>query len=178
MVEGFAAVVPPDKVADVLGYLSDHYGASRGDASGASASPAPTVPDPAPGSDGAGLYKVHCIACHGATGQGTPGAFPPLAQHAAALGQSTAGRNYIIDVVLHGLVGAIQVDGAAYNNMMPPLGTRLTDADIAAVLNNIRQTWPQTEAPFAPVTAADVAAQRGREKSPQQVYASRPSASP
>ena len=98
-----------------------------------------------------------------------------MAQHGAALGQSAVGRSYIIDVVLYGAVGAIQVDGVAFNNMMPPLAGRLSDAEVAAVLNGVRRRWPQVGVEFFEITPADVKAQRAREKTPQQVHQDRPS---
>lgn len=167
MVEGFGAVVPEDKRADVIGYLTDHYGPSRGET-------APVAP--APSQAEANVYKTYCTACHGADGQGVPGAFPPLARHASTLAQTAAGRSYMMHVVLHGVVGPIAVDGVSYNNMMPPLGNRLTDAEVAAVLNQVRRTWPAENQPFVAVDPVDVASHRAKEQSPQQVYQSRPGA--
>jgi mono/diheme cytochrome c family protein len=46
-----------------------------------------------------------------------------------------------IRTVLHGLQGAIEVKGTAYNNVMPEWGTRLSNEEIAAVLTHERSTW-------------------------------------
>ena len=38
-------------------------------------------------------------------------------------------------------MGPIEVGGSVYNSVMPPLGSQLTDRDIAGVLSFIRQEW-------------------------------------
>jgi mono/diheme cytochrome c family protein len=108
--------------------------------------------------DGAAIY-VGCAACHQANGRGLPSVFPPLAGHAADLYE--ASRDYLIDVVLYGLMGRITVDGVAYDSAMPS-HSYLSDAEIAAVLNHVLTAWGEEPAGFAPYAAADVAAQRGR----------------
>lgn len=44
--------------------------------------------------DGATIYTNNCASCHQANGQGIPGAFPPVAGHAAELIESQ-GRDYL-----------------------------------------------------------------------------------
>ncbi len=78
------------------------------------------------------LFAGNCVACHQLDGQGVAGAFPPLARSDFLL----ANKERSIGVVMHGLSGAIQVNGKTYNNVMPSL--QLKDADIAAVLTYVR----------------------------------------
>jgi len=65
-----------------------------------------------------------------------------------------------IHVVLHGLQGA-NVGGVAYASPMPPFGTTLSDADVAAIINYERSSWGNRG---TPVTADQVAAQRAAGK--------------
>jgi cytochrome c553 len=85
--------------------------------------------------DGPLLYQTYCSACHGAAGQGgAEGAAPPLAKSLWAQGDS----DRMIKVVLHGLMGEIEVLGKEYNLVMPPQGAVLSDAQIAAILTHVR----------------------------------------
>ncbi len=54
------------------------------------------------------VYSQNCSSCHGATGGGTPGAFPPLAGNPFVTGDAKA----VITTVLNGKNGAITVNGA------------------------------------------------------------------
>jgi len=87
--------------------------------------------------EGEQVYSTYCIACHGATGQGLKPAFPPLANSEWVQGDS--GRS--IRILLHGLMGAVEVGGDTYNGMMPAQGLVLNDAQIAGVLNHVRSNW-------------------------------------
>ena len=117
------------------------------------------------------VYATNCVACHQANGQGLAGVFPPLSGHAADLYRADGGREYLLKVVLFGLMGAIEVDGAAYNGVMPAWA-QLSDDQIASVLNYVLASWDnagevEEELPYA---AADVAAVRAEPLSPQQVH--------
>lgn len=113
--------------------------------------------------DGEAVY-ANCSGCHQATGAGIPGAFPPVAEHAANLYNAVgdvSGRDYLVQVILNGLQGEIEVDGATYNGVMPPW-PQLSDGEVAAVLNYILGSWENdaiVEA-FEPYTAEEVEAQR------------------
>jgi len=119
--------------------------------------------------DGARVYAANCASCHGAAGAGIPGAFPPVAGHAADIAARDGGRDYLIDAMLYGLMGAIVVNGVSYNGVMPAWG-QLSDADIAAVLDHIVALDGPAAAPF---TTDEVAAQRGRGLSAADVLAIR-----
>jgi nitrite reductase (NO-forming) len=100
----------------------------------ASAALGPYHVDPA---KGASLYTANCAACHQATGQGIPGAFPPLKGNVAVLDADPAKQ---IDVVLNGLHGEA-IGGTVYATPMPPFGPALNDAEIADIINHERSSW-------------------------------------
>jgi len=106
---------------------------------------------------GQALFTANCAACHQATGEGLPGAFPPLKGNAAV---NDANATTHIRVVLHGLQGA-DVDGVVYSSPMPPFAGSLTDVDIAAIINYERRSWGNHG---PPVTPQQVAAERAKGK--------------
>jgi putative membrane-bound dehydrogenase-like protein len=107
-------------------------------------------PDPAIHERGKQVYAQTCIACHGMDGQGVPGAFPPLDGSAWV---TTKELSVPISIVLHGLMGPIEVGGTTYNSVMAPLGPSLDDNQIADVLTYVRQSWSNDA---SAVGAADV----------------------
>jgi mono/diheme cytochrome c family protein len=85
--------------------------------------------------DGPALYQTYCSACHGANGEGgAAGAAPPLAKSLWAQGDPAR----MINIVLNGLMGPIEVAGKEYNLVMPPQGAVLKDDQLAAILTHIR----------------------------------------
>jgi mono/diheme cytochrome c family protein len=121
-------------------------------------------------SPGAKLYSANCQSCHQATGQGIPGAFPPLT-HLDKVVQAKGGREYLIRVVLYGLQGPLTVEGKTYNGVMPPF-RQLKDEEVANLLNHVLATFAKSKA--KPITAQEVKAQRAKPLSPQEVLKSRP----
>lgn len=81
------------------------------------------------------VYAQNCAACHQPNGQGIPAAFPPLAKADYLMKD----KKRAIGVLLHGLEGKIEVNGAPYNSVMPALG--LSDEDVANVLTYVRNSW-------------------------------------
>ncbi len=118
--------------------------------------------------NGNAVYGTHCVACHQATGQGIPAAFPPLANHAVDI-YAAGGHEYLMDVLLFGLQGSITVNGMTYNGLMPAW-QQLSDGDIADVINHILTTWDTPPDDFVPYQAADVEAQRGKGLSATDVH--------
>ncbi|GLV48152.1 cytochrome c-552 [Thermus sp. LT1-2-5] len=121
-------------------------------------------------SPGAKLYSANCQSCHQATGQGIPGAFPPLT-HLDKVVQAKGGREYLIRVVLYGLQGPLSVEGKTYNGVMPPF-RQLKDQEVADLLNHVLTTFAKSKA--KPITAGEVKAERAKPLSPQDVLKSRP----
>ncbi|MBX3141334.1 MAG: cytochrome C oxidase subunit IV family protein [Trueperaceae bacterium] len=139
---------------------------------------APTAEEPAAAAvswdkdHGAAVFNANCMACHQMTGQGIPGAFPPLASHAVEVYAVAGGRDYLADAVIFGLQGAINVNGMTYNGVMPAWG-HLADADLADALNHVLTAWDDEPAGFQPYTAADIAARRPDGLSAGDVHAKR-----
>lgn len=98
------------------------------------------------------VYDKVCIACHQATGQGIPGAFPPLAK-SDYLNKDV---NRAIKGVVKGLTGPIMVNGKKFNSAMPAQST-LTDQQIADVFTYVYASWGNNK---TVVTPAMVKAQR------------------
>jgi mono/diheme cytochrome c family protein len=80
------------------------------------------------------VYGKTCVACHQASGAGTPGQFPPLVG-SDWVNEAEPGR--MIRAVLNGLQGPIIVKGQTFNNTMVPWNS-LSDEDIAAVITYVR----------------------------------------
>ncbi len=114
---------------------------------------------------GAQLYASNCGACHQPTGEGLPGAFPPLKGNAAVLDPNPAKQ---LDVILNGLHGEA-INGVSYPSAMPPFASTLNDADIADISNHERTSWGNQG---KPVTADDVKKARG--SAPQSTPQSAP----
>ncbi|WP_407522582.1 c-type cytochrome [Methylobacterium oryzisoli] len=100
----------------------------------------------APGAD---VYVTHCVSCHRPDGRGVPGAIPALAGNGAVLAK---GPETVIRVVLGGL--SAKGDYAT----MPAVGALMSDADVAAVTNYVRQSFGNESPPTA--DAGQVAAIR------------------
>lgn len=124
--------------------------------------------------DGAADYGRFCASCHGATGQGTPGVFPPLAGWAGKFVGSDEGRAYLVHVVAFGLQGPISAQGKTYNGFMPPFA-QLSNEQIASILNYVLIEWNQDLLPenFKPLTADEVAKLRAKALTPADVRTSR-----
>jgi cytochrome c oxidase cbb3-type subunit 2 len=106
---------------------------------------------------GQALFTANCSVCHQASGEGLPGAFPPLKGSAAVNKDDAANQ---VNVVLHGLQGA-KVGGVGYASAMPPFAATLSDADIANIVDYERSSWGNHG---KLVTAAQVAAERSNSK--------------
>lgn len=88
-------------------------------------------------SSGAQGYAQNCQACHGATGTGIAGTFPPLAGDPVVNGSDAAAH---VKIVLHGLSGKV-IGGTHYAAQMPSFGAQLSDAQIAAIIDHERTSW-------------------------------------
>jgi len=86
--------------------------------------------------DGAAIFAAQCAACHQATGKGLPGVFPPLDGSEWVHGEP----RILANILLHGISGEIEVEGAKFNGQMPAFG-QLSDAEIAGVASYIRRSW-------------------------------------
>ena len=85
-------------------------------------------------------YVLYCMGCHGTEAEGVPGKVPPLAHALGRYMRTPAGRNYVL-----------RVPGAA--------NSVLSDAELAAVLNWLAQTFDGDELAknnVPPFTTAEV----------------------
>jgi len=98
------------------------------------------------------VYLGNCAACHQPTGQGLPGAFPPLAQSDFLQGN----RQDVMQAALFGLSGPITVNGVDYNGVMPSMGY-LSDQELADALTYVFSSWGNSG---AAVSVAEVTALR------------------
>jgi mono/diheme cytochrome c family protein len=112
--------------------------------------------------DGKLLFNAKCAACHQASGLGIAGAFPPLAGAEWVIGD----EKILANILLHGVVGELEVKGVAYKGAMPAW-KMLSDDELAAVLTYIRGDWGNKAAPIA---AATIKVQRELTASRSQPY--------
>lgn len=120
-------------------------------------------PDPKVHERGRAVFNLTCVACHGVDGKGVPGIFPPLDGAAWAAGDPKR----MSKIVLHGLMGELEVSGQKYNNVMAPLGAALNDQQIADVLTYVRQNWSNDA---SSVTAKEVAKVRAETADRKTMY--------
>jgi len=81
------------------------------------------------------IYDAKCKVCHQENGEGTPGAFPPLAKSdylTTNLADAVAG-------VIAGQTGELTVNGTTYSTPMPP--NVLTDEEATDVINYVLNSW-------------------------------------
>jgi mono/diheme cytochrome c family protein len=97
------------------------------------------------------IYDQYCKTCHQAEGQGTAGAFPPLAGSGEFYGDA---QNHA-KIIVFGLNGPIEVQGVSFNGAMAPHG-HLTDYDIASVATYERHSWGNNDGIVLPTDVAAV----------------------
>jgi mono/diheme cytochrome c family protein len=83
------------------------------------------------------IYLDRCASCHGKSGTGVAGVYPPLDGNSSVT--EPLGVNAIRIVLLGGFAPATVNNPRPYS--MPPFAQRLSDNDVAAVVTFIRQAW-------------------------------------
>ncbi|MBM3463617.1 MAG: cytochrome c [Armatimonadetes bacterium] len=139
MVDTYGAPIDPARQAKIVEYLSQHYTPET-----IKRAPVPAVgppPIPLPPGSGSRLYGQNCGGCHQDDGSGSQAFYPPLKTHAANLLKVPGGCTYLAYVVLFGLGGQFQLNGQTYAGAMPPMGSQLSDNEIAAILNFVATAW-------------------------------------
>jgi len=106
---------------------------------------------------GAALFTANCAACHQASGEGLPGAFPSLKGNDVVNDDDATMH---IQAVLSG-VHNTKVGGVLYGSAMPPFAATLSDADVANIIDYERSSWGN-HGKLA--LAAQVAAERAKAK--------------
>lgn len=169
----FADQLSDQQIADIIDYERSSWG-NRGnlitaaDVVAARANEPqqqPTAPAPASSvaaqaptfdaAQGSKLFADSCAVCHGAEGKGVPGIFPPIAGNSVVNATDPAEH---ITTVLRGLSGKT-IDGQKYQAEMTPFADKLSDQEIADVINHERASWGN-HGPL--VTPADVAKVRAK----------------
>lgn len=115
--------------------------------------PAVTAPPEAEMKAGQTVYARLCIACHEADGSGAPRIYPPLPGNALL---QSADPSATLRIMLDG-AHTLTTPRAPNSGEMPGYARQLSDEEIAAVTNYIRNSWGNA-AP--PVRAAQVARAR------------------
>lgn len=91
------------------------------------------------------VYDALCLNCHQPEGKGLPGVYPSIAGSDWVNGDAAR----LIKIVLHGLSGPIQVNGAEFKQVaplpMPPMG--LDDKQMADVLTYVRAQFGNNAPP-------------------------------
>ena len=108
--------------------------------------------------NGERAYLANCAACHQPNGKGLAGAFPPLANADYLRGS----RENVLAVAIFGLSGPITVNGVDYNAVMPSMG-HLSDAELAAALTYVFNSWGNQLAAVTPAEVADLRVKLGKE---------------
>ena len=87
-------------------------------------------------SSAAKLYDTYCRMCHQQNGKGDGARFPPLDRSEWVIGD----KKRLINLVLNGVQGPIDVKGKSYNGTMP-MHAFLSDNDLAVVLTYVRRSF-------------------------------------
>lgn len=115
---------------------------------------------------GAELYGKHCIVCHQANGEGAPGIAPPISGTLVKRAKIPAGRDYLAQVMVSGMVGTISSHGIRYLGNMPSFNA-LSNGELASVLNHVLLAFNGADLPLA---AETFAAARVRAIPPAEVF--------
>ena len=101
------------------------------------------------GMDGAALYQENCASCHGAELQGQPDWHSPgpdgrlpAPPHDATGHTWHHGDDILFRITRDGTAAVV---GGGYASDMPGFGDALTNAEIRAILDYIKSTWPERE---------------------------------
>jgi mono/diheme cytochrome c family protein len=115
------------------------------------------APAPLPASDprmqvGQAIFADTCSACHARDGGGVEHMFPRLAGNVIATQDDPAS---LIRIVIAG-GRAASTNAFPTAPAMPSLGYRLSDAQIAAVVTFVRNSWGNAAAPVTAETVHDL----------------------
>ena len=105
------------------------------------------------------VYDTQCALCHQKGAVGLKGQFPRLAGRVDVMAANQGARVYLIQTVMFGLSGKIEVDGATMLGVMPPFAT-LADAEIADVFNHLIGLAGKSSKRVKPIAAEEVKAVR------------------
>jgi mono/diheme cytochrome c family protein len=119
------------------------------------------------------VYDSTCALCHQNGGAGLKGQFPRLAGRVDRMAADPQARVYLIDTLLFGISGKIEVDGAPIVGVMPSFAM-LSDDDLASVLNYLIRLGGRGGKKVTAFTPAEIRGIRaGPHRSTTQVAANR-----
>ena len=103
---------------------------------------------------GAQVFEARCSTCHQPNAVGVRSAIPPLAGSRFV----AADPAVIVQILLHGIDGPIDVGGKVFDGHMPSFASVLSDAQLARVATHVRQTWGGDDQEITPafVTALEM----------------------
>ncbi len=101
--------------------------------------------------EGSILYDTYCASCHQRDGKGDNNRFPPLVDSEWVAGD----EERLINIVLNGYQGEINVNGKLYNGIMPK-NTHLDDHAIASILTYIRARFAKKPNPVSEFQVTNV----------------------
>jgi len=131
------------------------------------ASAAPFAEAPlTPAQIGAKVYGQNCASCHGGSGAGQPGTYPPLAKSEWVLGSKLR----LTAILLKGVQGPITVAGGSYGaSVMPSWEAAITPDKLAALMTYLRgnSQWGNSA---GPVTEDEVNAAKTKFSSQKSPY--------
>jgi len=126
---------------------------------------------------GATSFQANCAVCHGGAGAGLPALAPPLLSYPARYAASAEGRRQLAMTLLYGMYGDIAVEGKHYAFRMPEFG-QLDDATLAALVNFVVFDLAHAPPGVAPLTSAEIAAERAHAVDGAEVREHRKSVAP
>ena len=96
------------------------------------------------------IYSKQCADCHGKSGQGVAGIYPPLDGNSTVTEPS--GINATRMVLLGGFAPVTAANPRPYS--MPPFAQQLSDDEVSAVVSYIRHAWTNHATPVRPEQVA------------------------
>lgn len=97
------------------------------------------------------MYNTYCAACHQRNGKGDNNRFPPLEGSQWVTGN----QERLIDVVLNGMQGPIEVNGITYNGLMPS-NRHLDNHAIASILTYVRERFGNEATPVSALKVEEI----------------------
>jgi len=108
--------------------------------------------------DGARLYSEHCSSCHGISREGQPDwktrrpdGKLPAPPHDATGHTWHHSDKQLIAIIRDGLATIVP----GYVTDMPAYGSVLSDAEISAILQYLKDEWPERERAYQSARSAD-----------------------
>jgi mono/diheme cytochrome c family protein len=106
------------------------------------------------------IFNERCILCHQTDAHGAAGVAPSLVGTLVPYLGSAEGKRYLAQILVSGMIGPIDTEGHKFSGLMPSFRADLSDAEIAATINYVLETYNDVSAAGAtmPIAPEDVAA--------------------